>query len=480
MLVKLILAFFISGSFLINFNNLSYVSKTNNEEYKKILLIIDEENSKDSSTIKTKLKTKGFYNCSLIYSGNKNIFSIEVNDIDRAKTVLDNLDFVEHYEEDYILDFLDNDVGNNARTIPTDYASIINLQGAWNYTTGNSSVFVGVIDSGINASHPYLSGKVSTSLSKTFIPNETISPLTDTWGHGTSVAGIICSVPNSENSCIGVCQNIQLVSLKVKQSGSNTYASNVIAAIEYANDIKIPILNISTSWKENQISYNLSLKTAIQDYTGLVICSAGNEANDMDEQVNLKYPAGYNLDNVIVVGGSNSVDQIWNTSNNEGSNHSDTYVDLFAPGVDIEVLQSRYQDFGSYTKIVNGTSFSAPMVAGVAALLKSYRPSLTTSQIKDCIIYSVDKISVLNDKCETGGRLNAYKALSLAYHTHSYSYTNLNAIYHKKSCTGCHYYSTEEHVWTSTPGLLNNETEPNYIPGGYRCNICGAVKNNIL
>ncbi len=394
--------------------------------------------------------------------------------------MLDNLNFIEHYEEDYILNFTDNYEDINTRTIPTDYASIINLQGAWNYTTGNSSVFVGVIDSGINAYHPYLSGKVSTSLSKTFIPNETISPLIDENGHGTSVAGIICSIPNSENSSTGVCQNIQLVSLKVKQSGSDTYASNVIAAIEYANDIKLPVLNISTSWKENQYSYNLSLKSSIQDFTGLVICSAGNEANDMDQQVNLKYPAGYNLDNVIVVGGSNSVDQIWNTSNNEGSNHSSTYVDLFAPGDNINVLQSNYQGFGSYTKIVSGTSFSTPMVAGVAALLKSYRPFLSTSDIKDCIINSVDKLPAFNGLCETGGRLNAYKALSLAYHTHSYTYTNLNAIYHKKSCTGCHYYSTEEHVWTSTPGLLNNETEPNYIPGGYRCNICGAVKNGIL
>ena len=51
---------------------------------------------------------------------------------------------------------------------------------------------------------------------------------------------------------------------------------------------------------------------------------------------------------------------------------------------------------------------------------------------------------------------------------------------YKKTCTGCHYYSTEKHVWTSTPVLSINETELNYIPGGYRCNICGAVKNNIL
>ena len=461
-----------------------YVSRNDSEVKEKILVTFNAEISNDNDKLENILKSRGFLDYKLISTGKKDVYYIQINDYESSKKVLDQMEIIEYYEKDFKITFADSD-NTNTRSIGTDWKNIISLNSAWNYSTGSSSVLVGIIDSGINAQHPDLVGKVSTTLSKTFIDDDANGPLVDTWGHGTAVGGMIGAIPNNNLGIDGVCQNVTLVSLKVCISGVDIPASKVVEAIGYAKKMEIPILNFSGSWIRNDSSFSNeydTLKEAIKSYNGLLICSSGNSNKNMnlDNSYYMSYPTGYNLDNVISVGGSTVVDTRWDASTNSGSNYSSTHVDLFAPGVDIEVLQSRYQDFGSYTNVTNGTSFSAPMVAGVAALLKSYKPSLTTADIKNCIIYSVDKLSALSNVCKTGGRLNAYKALSLAYHTHSYTYTNSNAIYHKRSCTGCHYYSQEEHVWTSTPALSINETEPNYIPGGYRCNICGAVRNDIL
>ena len=113
------------------------------------------------------------------------------------------------------------------------------------------------------------------------------------------------------------------------------------------------------------------------------------------------YPACYDRQNILTVGNSSSFDWMYITSN-----YGATSVDLFAPGTAIKTTDLNHGYFS-----VKGTSYAAPVVAGVAALIKSYNPALTTDQIRRCIMRNVDKSSDFSGKCVTGGRLNAYNAL---------------------------------------------------------------------
>ena len=117
-----------------------------------------------------------------------------------------------------------------------------------------------------------------------------------------------------------------------------------------------------------------------------------------------KYPASYNLSNMIVVG---SIDI--NNDKALTSNYGSSTVDLFAPGVGIySTVPTDTYDYKS------GTSMAAPYVTGVAALIKSIRPQLSSLEIKKLILNNVDIISNLTGLCKTGGKLNAYKALRAA------------------------------------------------------------------
>ena len=126
-------------------------------------------------------------------------------------------------------------------------------------------------------------------------------------------------------------------------------------------------------------------------------------------------------------------------------------VDIFAPGYDIYSTTST----GGYTK-ADGTSYAAPYVAGVAALLLSKYPDMTTADLKQTILTNVDieydgqNNNIYGAYCTSGGRLNAYKALSNRVCAHTYTYANqgINAG-HTCTCSRCDYTCTESHTWVA-------------------------------
>lgn len=122
-------------------------------------------------------------------------------------------------------------------------ANKINLPAAWNITTGNSDVTVGVIDSGIKRAHSDLTANVDTTLSKSFVDN---SPFTDSNGHGTHIAGIIGAVGNNNRGISGACWNVTLVSLKIYDSDGESSTDAIANAIQYANQKNIDIINFSS------------------------------------------------------------------------------------------------------------------------------------------------------------------------------------------------------------------------------------------
>lgn len=221
--------------------------------------------------------------------------------------------------------------------------------------------------------------------------------------HGTAVTGIIGATTNNNLGIAGVAQ------VKMSILDRNDF----IGSLSYAANNNISIINASyyvLNSDGSPASYNVQSAAAIQNYSGLLICAAGNDNINLDETP--YYPAAYDFDNVISVAASDEDEELYTYYENgkrKGSNYGATKVDLAAPG-DYVYTTSATAENGYSSP--SGTSMAAPYVTGVAALLKSKYPGMDAKAIKDYILSNVDVIPALADKVETGGRLNAYKALT--------------------------------------------------------------------
>ncbi|MBP3370159.1 MAG: S8 family serine peptidase [Clostridia bacterium] len=272
----------------------------------------------------------------------------------------------------------------------------ISMPSAWDIQRYAANVTVGIIDSGIEML-PELDPNLNVSLSRSFDPNDN-DPFSDTYGdgHGTKVASLIGAKSNNSTGMAGICWEVQMVSLKV-----GVQVDEITEAVKYAKENNIRVINCSMG-RPNYLDENE--KAAIESFPGLFICIAGNDGTDNDAVP--YYPASYDLPNIIVVGASSTLKgKKWSHSN-YGANT----VDLFAPGQNIRVLTNA----GSYENS-SGTSFAAPIVTGVVALMIANNPGKSREWIKDKLFDSVDvdADAVFNfvGKCATGGHLNAYKAL---------------------------------------------------------------------
>jgi subtilisin family serine protease len=247
-----------------------------------------------------------------------------------------------------------------------------------------------VVDSGIDHHHPDIRNNMWASQDGRYGWNflDDNGDAMDATGHGTHVAGTIGAVVNNFIGIAGVSLHVKIASLKI---GNHTFdLASAIAAIDYANQNNIPILN--NSWGGHY--YSPSLKHAIEQYDGLFVASAGNYGADNDYFFD--YPTSYGSDNIISVAASNQNDHLASFSN-----FGVESVDIAAPGTDILSLAPN----GGYD-YQKGTSMAAPHVAGAAALLKSYRPDLSALDIKSIILSSVDKHPHFYGKIRSGGVLN--------------------------------------------------------------------------
>ena len=320
------------------------------------------------------------------------VLTLEETGIDAVENALEILranPAVEIAEPDYFYEFTatPNDPMFNAQ-----YAlERINAAEAWDITTGSSQVVVGVIDSGINGTHPDLidnlwinpnpnqNGYVNDIHGYNFTGNVGGIP-TDESGHGTHVAGIIGAKGNNGIGVSGINWNVSLAWLGIDMGGNSISVSGAIEALNYANNHNIAITNNSYGGPD----YSEAFYDAISNYNGLFVAAAGNDYGN-DNDLNPRYPASYNLPNVISVASTDEWDNL-----SYFSNYGFNSVHIAAPGSNII---SAYP-VGAY-KDLSGTSMASPHVAGVAALIKAANPGLATEDVRDILLATARRTSAL-------------------------------------------------------------------------------------
>lgn len=240
----------------------------------------------------------------------------------------------------------------------------------WDYTKGSENVTIAIVDTGVDYNHPDLENKVIKGYD--FV-NTNSDPMDD-HGHGTMVAGIAGAQSNNGEGITGVCWNCKILAIKVLDSSGIGYYSWIADGIEYAVDQGAKVVNISAGGSNPGIVLEDALDYAWRNNV-VVVAAAGNESGQ------ILYPAAYSP-KCISVGATDYADERAHFSN-FGPN-----LDISAPGVEIV---STYPG-GNYA-VGSGTSFSAPIVSGAAALLLSVKPNLTSDQVRKTLLYTSDDVN---------------------------------------------------------------------------------------
>ena len=290
---------------------------------------------------------------------------------------------------------------------------------AWLKTQGSGDVVVAVLDSGVDYTHPDLVSNMwlrpddvpqykddelgSFNDLQGFNAADNLSDPMDDNGHGTHCSGIVGAEGDNDEGIAGINWKVKIMPLKFMGRGGFGTTKDAIEAINYAIDRKrngVNVRVINASW--GSTLYSKALEDAIRaagEEGILFVAAAGNATTDNDKRPH--YPSNYKLPNVISVAALDRNDQLASFSNFGAKT-----VHIAAPGKDIlsTWLNDGYRE-------ASGTSMATPYVAGVAALILASEPKLTVEKLRERILKAVDNNDSLNGKVESGGRINASKAL---------------------------------------------------------------------
>jgi subtilisin family serine protease len=241
--------------------------------------------------------------------------------------------------------------------------------------------------------------------------------------HGTHVSGIIGAVRKNGVGMDGVADNVRIMTLRAVPDGDE-HDKDIALAIRYAVDNGAQVINMSfgksyspeKKWVDEAVRYAESKGV-------LLVHAAGNDAKNLDTTYNFPSPEFIDKtrpSNWITVGASGDPKTGGLTAG--FSNYGKKEVDVFAPGVKI---YSTVPGGNTYQNL-QGTSMASPVVAGLAAFIMSYYPTLSATQVKTIIEKSSskpgttvknpgnDEMVDLSDLSISGGIINAYEAVKLA------------------------------------------------------------------
>ena len=295
---------------------------------------------------------------------------------------------------------------------------------AWEISLGKPDLIIAVIDTGVDRIHPDLRRNIWVNAAEAqglpgedddgngyvddihgwdFADND--NDPSDISEHGTHVAGIIGAHTHNGIDIAGVCPDVSIMVLKVApDDGGDMETIAIVEAIEYAARHGAFILNCSFGGTSFQTVEKMALMNFAASNDGLIICSAGNGAKDIDQSP--VFPASYDLPRIISVAASMQ-DSAGICSLAPFSNFGKTSVDLVAPGDSIVSL------LPGKTGILTGTSMATGFVSGAACLLRSHAPQKNAGQIKAILLNHIDPIPLSPGRqLATNGQLNIFKALA--------------------------------------------------------------------
>ena len=266
---------------------------------------------------------------------------------------------------------------------------------AWALTQGSSNVIVAVIDSGADWTHPDLSSKLVPGWNFLTGTSATQDSGGDS-GHGTAVSGVAAAATNNGAGVAGVGWSTMVMPLEILDStGSATY-SNLASAIDYAADHGARIINISLSGSTASSTLQ-SAESYAWNKGAVIFAAAGNSANSTPN-----YPAA---DPNVVAVSATDVNGTFASFSSYGS-----WIDLSAPGNNILTTMT-----GGGYGYWYGTSFAAPITAGVAALVLAQKPGLSNSALVALLEQNADDLGTPGwDQYFGYGQVNAYKAVLAA------------------------------------------------------------------
>ena len=329
---------------------------------------------------------------------------------------------------------------------------------AWSVTQGLASIVVAVVDTGVQLSHPEFTGRIWQNPSPTAIdsgkptmldvngwsfvddtndvsPHAVSGQANAQVGHGTLVAGTIAALANNGQGGCGVDWNCKIMPVKIFDANNGSPVSTVIEGIDYAWRHGAQIINLSLG----SSTYFDSFTEPVHDaYAGnaakgctnraLVVCAAGNEYRQMPpgNQGSWESPVcnqwvdtgtGLTVNDVLGVAGTDQYDKKASWSN--WAPAATLWVDVSAPGVNI--YGPAYHDpangFNDYYTTNSGTSFSTPIVSGIAALILSLHPGYTPDDLTSIIRSTADNVDTKNAGYAGllgTGRVNVARALGIA------------------------------------------------------------------
>lgn len=323
-------------------------------------------------------------------------------------------------------------LNNTGQAVPTgsssfgDASSVSGIPGAdmdvnlaWDFTTGSSTVKVGVLDTGIDSTHPDFA--VANHLLAGYDGStNTNSVVTDPGSHGTATSGLIGAVMNNSIGVAGVAPSCRLMMLKIADGSGFIQNSFVSRSFDTARVRGIDVLSNSWGGGTPAAVVTDAINSAASSGRGglgcIILFSSGNEGHNPPS-----YPSY--LPNVICVGASTTHDQKkapgtgnqfwWGGNYGEDINGD---IDVTAPTVCYTTDRQGSAGYntaagtaGNYFSYFNGTSCSCPNAAGVAALILSVNTAQTRSQVTENLYRGCDKIeNVPYNTSKTYGKWNAY------------------------------------------------------------------------
>ena len=359
-------------------------------------------------------------------SGIERLTIAEGQDVEAVASELRSSPSVEFVEPNYIItadQFLPNDPRfseqwalSNAGSESAKAGADIQAAGAWQQTTGAGRTVVAVIDSGIDFTHKDLRKNRWQNVNERrngrdddrdgfsddlhgwdWVTDSNASG--DQQGHGTAVAGIIAATGDNQVGIAGVMWRARLMSLRVLDGTGGGNIADAVEAIDYAVAHGAQVINCSWGTPAESIALGDAIKRAKRRGV-VVVASAGNSGKDLGAAA--YYPASFDIGNLISVA---STDQFDNLA--QFTNYGAEQVTIAAPGLDILTTK-----MGGDYWAVSGSSASAPLVTGIAGLVKSVFPSLSASGTRAAIVEGARRVEALAGKVSAGGVASATGALA--------------------------------------------------------------------